>query len=197
MDGFGTRSGGGGTPVRAANADRGGVPLDEGGDRWKKRVTGRRIGDDSCRERVMSGVLDWSIPYFPRSANRKMELVRPEDSTKADYWPTLLRLQMFRRDTILRSPPTPPRFFPSSAPRLLRFTLESASLRHATRPTHERDPVARIERDDRIRIGTTSSRVESRLLSTIDSRGKGGRERADAICEMRRLIIQAFTATPK
>ena len=93
--------------------------------------------------------------------------------------------------------PPPPRFFPSSAPRLLRFTLESASLRHATRPTHERDPVARIERDDRIRIGTTSSRVESRLLSTIDSRGKGGRERADAICEMRRLIIQAFTATPK
>ena len=187
MDGFGTRSGGGETPVRAANADRGGVPLDEGGDRWKKRVTGRRIGDDSWRERVISGVLDWSIPYFPRSANRKMELVRPEDSTKADYWPTLLRLQMFRRDTILRSPPTP------VSSLLPLFTLESASLRHATRPTHERDPVARVERDDRIRIGTTSSRVESRLLSTIDSRGKGGRERADAICEMRRLIIQAFT----
>lgn len=142
MDGFGTRSGGGETPVRAANADRGGVPLDEGGDRWKKRVTGRRIGDDSCRERVISGVLDWSIPYFPRSANRKMELVRPEDSTKADYWPTLLRLQMFRRDTILRSPPTP------VSSLLPLFTLESASLRHATHPRERSRRASRTRRSN-------------------------------------------------
>lgn len=147
MDGFGTRSGGGETPVRAANADRGGVPLDEGGDRWKKRVTGRRIGDDSCRERVISGVLDWSIPYFPRSANRKMELVRPEDSTKADYWPTLLRLQMFRRDTILRSPPTPP-FLP-----FFRSTIITIHLRErfvTTRDTtHPRERSRRANRTRR------------------------------------------------
>lgn len=73
---------------------------------------GRRIGDDSGEGYIGCIGLEW-IPYFPRSANRKMELVRPEDSTKADYWPTLLRLQMFRRDTIRF------RFFPLPSFRII------------------------------------------------------------------------------
>lgn len=63
-------------------------------------------------------------------------------------------------------------------------------MRLATRPT--RDPVPRIERDDRIRTGT-SSRVASIVDDRFSREGEGEGERADAICEMRRLIIQAFT----
>ena len=41
-----------------------------------------------------------------------------------------------------------PRFFPSSAPRLLRFTLESASLRHATHPRERSRRASRTRRSN-------------------------------------------------
>lgn len=84
------------------------------GDRWKERETENERGWLDPKEGYI-GCIGLSIPYFLRSANRKMELVRPEDSTKASYWPPLLRLQMFRRDTNLS---------PSIHRELLRFTFE-------------------------------------------------------------------------
>ncbi|KAL2725927.1 hypothetical protein V1477_018365 [Vespula maculifrons] len=44
------------------------------------------------------GRIGLSIPYFPRSVDRKMRLVRSEDPTKAAYWPMLLCSRMFRYD---------------------------------------------------------------------------------------------------
>lgn len=68
----------------------------EGGEVGTRK--GRRAGWPGRREGYI-GCIGLSIPYFPRSANRKMELVRPEDPTKATYWLTLLWLQMLLRDT--------------------------------------------------------------------------------------------------
>lgn len=82
-------------------------------DRWRGRGALARNEHEAWREGYI-GCIGLSIPYFPRSANRKMELARPEDSTKAGYWPPLLRLQTFRRDTNQPSPVI--------RRRLLRFT---------------------------------------------------------------------------
>ena len=85
-------------------------------DRWRERGALPR-NENEARGEGYIGCIRLSIPYFPRSANRKMELARPEDSTKAGYWPPLLRLQTFRRDT--NRPPSPSFVIRR---RLLRFT---------------------------------------------------------------------------
>lgn len=159
MDGFGTGS----DSCRECGHGTAVVALHEGGDRWKKRVTGGESG--MIRERVILGVLDWSGFHIFRA--------RPTGRWSSSDRKIRQRRIIGRRYYAFRCFAATRYAFASSLfhlPRLLRLTFERfvtiRDLRHDPREIPSRESNATIESGQ-------GRRVESRLLSTIDSRGKG------------------------